>query len=294
MTNVNVLSEAQSNAHLKICCRCNLPKSKDQFFKDKYSPDGLTYRCKDCDYHSKTRKTRHNTAVIADLPGEVWEDVVGYEGLYIVSNMGRVKSVERVISDKLRGKAIRKSVLLSSSKNGHGYLNCVLSKNNKSKHLRVHILVWEAFGDAQRDGREIVVDHIDNDKENCKFSNLQLLPQRMNVSKDRNTNHLTGTRYSRGKWLSMIKVNKKDYCLGSFDTEIEAHDTYFKALIEVETGVFNHSDYKKVIPKTSKYVGVCKVKGRDKWHAYYKHKNIGWFNTEEEAYQAFLQHKAAS
>lgn len=66
---------------------------------------------------------------------EIWADIEGYVGLYQVSNWGRVKSFKQ----STRGK------ILKPANNGHGYLHVVLSKDGKSKTIKVHRLVATAF-----------------------------------------------------------------------------------------------------------------------------------------------------
>ena len=72
---------------------------------------------------------------------ELWRDINGYEGLYQVSNYGRVRSisVRNQYGEKQRIK------ILKQHDNGRGYLKVSLSKNGKVKHSRVHRLVAEAF-----------------------------------------------------------------------------------------------------------------------------------------------------
>lgn len=65
---------------------------------------------------------------------EYWKPVVGYEGLYMVSNWGRVKSIK-----------FGKERILKQWTNKDGYLQVSLFKNNKRKNFRVHRLVAEAF-----------------------------------------------------------------------------------------------------------------------------------------------------
>lgn len=69
-----------------------------------------------------------------DLPHEEWRDVIGYEALYQVSNLGRVKSFFKGVFK------IRKPVLSKP-----GYFGINLYKNNLSKIIRIHILVAQAF-----------------------------------------------------------------------------------------------------------------------------------------------------
>lgn len=79
----------------------------------------------------------NNIWIARDKDGEIWKDVVGYEDKYMVSNLGRIKSVRYYNG---RNEAIRK---LTPDKDG--YLTVVLCKNNKPKTLKVHRLVAEAF-----------------------------------------------------------------------------------------------------------------------------------------------------
>lgn len=68
---------------------------------------------------------------------EEWKDVVGYEGLYQVSNEGRVKSLKYRGSDK--------ECILKNRKTTKGYLQVALWKNRKCKEIQVHRLVAMAF-----------------------------------------------------------------------------------------------------------------------------------------------------
>ena len=77
---------------------------------------------------------------------EVWKDIKGYEGLYQVSNLGRVKSLERyVIRKNNKGRQLIHKKILVSCVNTHGYMSLSLSKNNKGVNHRVHRLVATAF-----------------------------------------------------------------------------------------------------------------------------------------------------
>ena len=71
---------------------------------------------------------------------EIWKDVVGYEGLYQVSNYGRVKSLERKINNRIYEERI-----ISQEKSKDGYLRVDLHKDGNRKHKKVHRLVAQAF-----------------------------------------------------------------------------------------------------------------------------------------------------
>ena len=68
---------------------------------------------------------------------EIWKDIVGYEGKYQVSNLGRIKS--------LNYRHAGKEQILKAVRNSKGYLQVKLYKDGKVKHYAVHRLVSEAF-----------------------------------------------------------------------------------------------------------------------------------------------------
>lgn len=93
---------------------------------------------------------------------EVWKDVVGYEGLYEVSNLGRVKSIAR------NGTA---GGLMSLNINRSGYIYVGLRKSNVQKYQLVHRLVGLAFIPLV-DGKEMI-NHKDGNKTNNNLGNLE-------------------------------------------------------------------------------------------------------------------------
>jgi hypothetical protein len=76
---------------------------------------------------------------------EQWRPVVGYEGLYEVSDHGRVRSVERIVPHATFGTVKRKSVMLRQSLTNKGYSRVVLAKCGSNLAKNVHRLVADAF-----------------------------------------------------------------------------------------------------------------------------------------------------
>ena len=106
------------------------------------------------------------------LEGEEWRDVVGYEGLYQVSNLGRVRSLDRTIVDTMGRKRVSKGRILRLGKVRSGYLNAVFTVDNKSVNKSVHRLVAEAFmpnADFSLDVHHVNGDRCDNRVENLRF-----------------------------------------------------------------------------------------------------------------------------
>ena len=101
---------------------------------------------------------------------EVWKDVVGYEGLYQVSNLGHIRSLDHYVAHHTAGMALRKGRVLKPAFDGH-YLSIGLSKDNKAKSTRIHRIVAEAF--LPNPDKLSDVDHIDCDKTNNRVDNLR-------------------------------------------------------------------------------------------------------------------------
>jgi hypothetical protein len=160
---------------------------------------------------------------------EIWKDVPDYEGLYQVSNLGRVKSF-----------FYNKESILKGVIDGNGYLKVNLCKNSKAKNCNIHKLVASAFLINKTKNTKLVVDHIDNNRFNNKLENLQLITQRENLSKDvkNKTSKYTGVCFycynknMQKKWKATIKINGKVKHLGYFIDEYKASLAYKKALRE--------------------------------------------------------------
>lgn len=170
---------------------------------------------------------------------EVWKDVVGYEGIYKVSDLGRVKGLDRYVPCVLNGKRFIKGIFLKQLENDWGYLHVKLSRDGKSKCRSVHQLVAESFLGHVPCGHKIVVDHIDFNTKNNKLPNLRLISTRENNSNKKyaGVSKYTGVTWdkSRGKWAARIRIGDKRPYLGRFDSEYEAHLAYQRALSEIQS-----------------------------------------------------------
>lgn len=76
---------------------------------------------------------------------EIWKDILGYEGIYMVSNIGRVKSLDRYIDHPITKKTLLKGVMREIDINSDGYPLIRLCKNGMSVSRSVHRYVAEAF-----------------------------------------------------------------------------------------------------------------------------------------------------
>lgn len=108
------------------------------------------------------------------MKDEIWKDIKDYEGLYQVSNKGRIKSLERKVTDK-NGKRTRvfKERILTNVCAHTGYYMVSLHKNNYRQERRtVHRLVMETFCPIE-DMDKMIVDHINGIRNYNLLENLR-------------------------------------------------------------------------------------------------------------------------
>lgn len=101
---------------------------------------------------------------------ERWLPVVGYEGMYEVSDLGRVRSIDRVVTSGRRWKArIRKLIRVNDG--ALRYLTVVLSRGSKVVCRSVHVLVLEAFSGPRPAGHQ--ARHLNGKPHDNSFKNLK-------------------------------------------------------------------------------------------------------------------------
>ena len=146
---------------------------------------------------------------------EIWKDVVGYEGLYQVSSLGRIKSL------------LRYKRILKPQKNIHGYLKVSLYKNGKCKIFNIHNLVANAF--IENPNNYKYVNHKDENKTNNRVENLEFCSFYYNL--------MYGTRVQR-----IAKKNNKPIL--QFDLEgnfIKEYESITQASKELNNSLNNIS-----------------------------------------------------
>lgn len=110
------------------------------------------------------------------MKNELWKSINGYDGLYEVSNLGNIRSIDRTIIQKNRWgndnmRCHKKGKLIKKQKHRCGYLSVGLAKQGKVKTFLVHRLVAEAFI-PNPDNKE-TVNHINENKKDNRVENLE-------------------------------------------------------------------------------------------------------------------------
>lgn len=173
---------------------------------------------------------------------EIWKDVVGYEGLYQISNLGRVK---RIVSVRCR---VERYLCLETDKDG--YLICSLSKNSVLKKRKVHRLVAEHF--IANPENKAQVNHKKGIKKDNRASELEWVTNTENMRHAvrlglRNVDHLIA--YHKGRTRSQhasAKVVKQYDLNGNF---IKSYPCVLDAIDE--TGVSQISSCARGVQKTA-------------------------------------------
>lgn len=173
---------------------------------------------------------------VRDLPHEIWRDVVGYEGLYQVSNMGRVKSFFNGVEK------IRKPVLANP-----GYLSLVLYKDNVPTAKRIHVLVAQAF--IPNPDNKPEVNHRFGDKIDNRVSELEW------VTPSENKQHAydiglkrSGCAHPRAKFTEEQVRYIREVCIpGDLEFGFNALARKFGVGIETISRIYHRKRYKNVI-----------------------------------------------
>jgi len=156
---------------------------------------------------------------------EQWLPVVGHECSYMVSDLGRVKSLDRIVKHFKKGRLLRSKVLRQKKSD---YLRVNISTSSDVQTFTTHRLVSEAFLNHTACGYKSVINHINMNKHDNKKTNLEITTQRDNASFKRlnSSSKYTGVHKHKKSWRATILVNYKRISLGCFDNEYDAHLAY--------------------------------------------------------------------
>lgn len=165
---------------------------------------------------------------------EEWKDIKGYEELYQVSNLGRIKSLDRIIIMK-NGieRKIKGRILIPTLDGKKNYLQVNLSKNNIHKTHLVHRLVGLSFVNGHEEGLDI--NHIDCDKTNNHYLNLRWVTRSQNMRNEKTYKKII-KHHKEIQSKAVIGVNKINGLILEFESGREAQRNGFKGIRENISG----------------------------------------------------------
>jgi len=168
-----------------------------------------------------------------DYSTEEWRAVPGYEGLYEVSDQGRVKSLKRPYVPQTR---------ILSGPIPDQYQDIALSNCGKQRHVSLHVLIMEVFvGPCPED---MIVDHINHKKHDNRLENLQFITQFENVN--RATDFLGLTNGVRARLTEQqVRALRAEWATGRYSyTEMAARYgvSYSTAEACIKRQTYKHID----------------------------------------------------
>lgn len=163
---------------------------------------------------------------------EIWKDIPKWEGYYQVSNLGRVKSLERIITYSNNRKHTVWESIINPGFDSNGYPQIGPTRNNKNVTFKVHNLVASLFL-TKIDGKPHV-NHKNGIKHDNRSVNLEWVNARENTTHSRRnkSSKYTGVSWYKksSKWKSKIYISRITYFLGYFHSEEDAAEAYKIAL----------------------------------------------------------------
>lgn len=183
---------------------------------------------------------------------EIWKDVVGYEGYYQVSNLGRVRSLDRIASN---GRKIKGKILSTKVNTPPYYPRVSLSVNGKMKLAQVHRLVAQAFVYNPDPEHKTQVGHKDESRTNNRADNLEWVTPKENSNMPLHRERVS--KANEGKVLSAetkskISLSQKGKYKGEKNPFYNKHHTNEtkKKMSDIKKMTYqggNHPQAKKVI-----------------------------------------------
>lgn len=213
----------------KTCTKCKVEQSIDNFYIRRSRNNQPKSICKKCESIQKAKPIE----VVPDLDGEVWKDIKGYEGIYLVSNMGRVN---RILHRKNPTNTI-----INTSLNATGYHKIALTLNGKGYCKILSRLVAIAF--IPNPENKPQVNHL-NGKDDNRAESLE-----WNTSKE-NINHAWDTGLSKpaNGILNGNSILTEKEVLEIRKSELHRHrlSTIYKVSVSTIDHVLNRTRWKHI------------------------------------------------
>ena len=160
---------------------------------------------------------------------EIWKTVIGYEGLYEVSSMGRVRSLDRYVRGRGDSMKLHKGRTLHPKIDRDGYCIYNLCKDGKVKNFRAHRLVADAF--IPNPNNKSCIDHINTIRNDNRVENLRWSTQQENVNNPITINRMSTAKKNQEKGNHQTPITQYDLN-GNF---IKEYPTIKEAVMETGT-----------------------------------------------------------
>ena len=134
---------------------------------------------------------------------EIWKDVIGYDNVYQISNLGRVRSLNRTDVDCHGRMQKRKGKLIKPTENSNGYLRVYLAYRGKKEKRFIHRMVAEAFVPNSDPDINDIVNHMDCNPKNNKYDNLEWTTRKGNIQYA----VLKGRMKRNKKWIERLYIS---------------------------------------------------------------------------------------
>jgi hypothetical protein len=164
---------------------------------------------------------------------EIWKPIPNYEGLYEVSNTGKIKSLSKIVdfgsASRLQSEKIMRLEIMKK-----GYSRIALWSDGVGRRVMVHRIVFEVFNGPIPNG--YFVNHKDLNNKNNNAWNLELVTNRENTHHYRKSIPRSlpiGVRSLRNKFQARFNKSNKVYYLGVYDTPEEASKVFQEALLKL-------------------------------------------------------------
>ena len=138
--------------------------------------------------------TYEELLALTDAGIEIWKPIAGYEGYYEISNLGRIKSVERYVK---QGNSMRhvKEFFKKLHIGAYGYPSVTLCRDRKSIDIPIHRLLAKTF--IPNPEEKSAIDHINTNKTDYRLQNLRWVTPKENANNKLTLQHCKENTYSK-------------------------------------------------------------------------------------------------
>jgi len=166
---------------------------------------------------------------------EIWKDVEGTDKIYQVSNLGNVKTVDRMVKQKHNSEQFKRGRMLKFDTSSKGYMrvNIHYSEGFKKRSLVHRLVIREFMYDS-----DLQVNHINGNKSDNRLENLEYVTHlenhnhKVRVINNKKRYGIYKSRCKKGKWVAQIRLNSKTITLGTFDDEELAYQVFYDAYVK--------------------------------------------------------------